>query len=98
MARRHKALRQQPRATSSANAGDHLVNRIKPIRAGQPPEIVGATLADLLAIWLASHIFPSMPSATAEMREVLLQTHIMHVRELMVENAKILGTGGEHLH
>ncbi|WP_038384925.1 hypothetical protein [Bradyrhizobium elkanii] len=36
-------------------ASDALVEQIRPILAGQTPEVVGATLAQLLAIFIAGH-------------------------------------------
>lgn len=77
---------------NGAHAVDRLVGRIKPLLAGQPPELVGAALADLLAIWLASHVFIDMPDTTDAMREALLVAHIDKVRELIPVNAAMLGT------
>ena len=71
---------------------ERLVNRIKPLLAGQPPEIVGAALADLLPIWIASHVYKNMPGTTDTMREALLVAHIDRVRELIPVNAAIIGT------
>jgi hypothetical protein len=39
---------------------DALVERIRPILAGQSPEVVGAALADLLAILLAGYHPPEV--------------------------------------
>ena len=71
-----------------------LVERIRPLLAGQPPEIVGAALADLLAIWLASHVYRDLPETTAAMRDALLVAHVEKVRALVPVNAAMLGTDG----
>lgn len=77
---------------AAAHRVQRLVEQIKPILAHQPPEIQGAALADLLAIWLAGHVYSGLPSTTATMREAFLLAHIERVRELVPINAKILGT------
>jgi hypothetical protein len=69
---------------------ERLVAKIKPLLAGKPPELQGAALADLLAIWLAGHIAPGDPARTREMREHLLAMHVDEVRELIPVNAKIM--------
>lgn len=53
---------------------DELVRRIKPLFAGQGPDLTGVTLAQLLALWLAGH----HPSA----RGRLLALHVGAVRDL----------------
>jgi hypothetical protein len=72
-----------------------LVERINPILAGQPSVIQGAALADLLAIWLAGHVYEGLPSTTATMREALLLAHVEHVRALVSVNARMMGTSGK---
>lgn len=42
---------------------DALVEQIRPILAGQNPEVVGATLAQLLAIFIAGHAPPLRETA-----------------------------------
>jgi len=64
-----------------------IVARIRPLLAGHDPGIQGMVIADLLALWLAGH-----PS---ELRESLLTMHIGNVRELVVINAAIMGTGDD---
>jgi hypothetical protein len=63
-----------------------LINRIRPILAGQPPPVQGAVLADLLATWLAGHRGTTITS-TDEMREELLRLHLETVRALVPVNA-----------
>ncbi|VIO80137.1 hypothetical protein [Bradyrhizobium ivorense] len=45
-------------AYAATLASDVLVEQIRPILAGQNPEVVGATLAQLLAIFVAGHAPP----------------------------------------
>lgn len=67
----------------SASRVLELVERIKPILAGQDPREQGAALAELLSLWLAGHRPP-------ELREALLTHHIEAVRALMAVNARAL--------
>jgi hypothetical protein len=66
-----------------------LFNRLRPLFAGHPPEVTGAVLADLLAIWLTSHSYPNSRAATRRMCEQLLTMHVTTVRELLVVNEEI---------
>jgi hypothetical protein len=68
------------------------VERIKPLLAGQPPELQGAVLADCLAIWLAGHHVAGDAEATQRMRAELLAMHCAAVRQLTAINARIIGT------
>jgi hypothetical protein len=70
----------------------HRVGQIKPALAGLPPEVQGAILADLLALWLAGHHIEGDKDATRAMRAELLAEHCTYVRQLTSVNAKILGT------
>jgi hypothetical protein len=65
-----------------------------PLLSGKPPEIQGAVLADLTAIWLAGHVCVGNPTATADLRETLLDHHIAAVRDLIAVNARAMGTDG----
>jgi hypothetical protein len=65
-----------------------LVERIRPIFAGRRPEIIGAALADLLAMLLVAHSVPGDATATAEIREELLQVHLEQMRPLIAINEK----------
>lgn len=58
--------------------------------AGQPSEIQGAALAELLSIWLAGHIIQGDPAKTDALRESLLEMHIGVVRELVPVNAELI--------
>ena len=57
-----------------------LMELIRPLLAGHPPEVQGSVLADLLAYWLASH-----PEA---MRPGLLRIHVDGVLALLEANLK----------
>ena len=70
----------------------HMVEAIKPMLAGHPPDVQGAALADLLAIWLAGHYVEDDKDATRKLRAELLAKHCVVVRELVTVNAKMLGT------
>jgi hypothetical protein len=78
--------------TSRAKEVARAVERIKPILHGRPPEMIGAILADLLAIWLAGHYAEGDEDATRTMRADLLSMHLFTVRKLVSVNARIIGT------
>jgi hypothetical protein len=59
--------------------------------AGKPAQVQGAVLADLLAMWLAGHVFRVSCDATRTLRQELLQMHLKTVRQLIPENAKAMG-------
>jgi hypothetical protein len=69
-----------------------IIAQIRPLLAGRAPEVNGAVLADLLAIWLAGHHVAGDANATRMMRAKLLAFHCSQVRELTSINAKIMGT------
>jgi hypothetical protein len=56
-------------------AAAELEQKIRPILAGQHPAVQGATLASLLACWLAGH--------PASMRDELIDAHGRSVRQLV---------------
>lgn len=62
------------------------VEKIRRVLARRHPAVVGAVLADLLAIWLASHVVPGDEPATEDQRERLLQAHLERVRQLIPIN------------
>jgi len=61
---------------------DRIVETIRPLLAGKPPELQGAVLADLLAMFIAGH-HPGL-------REEILTLHIAAVRELVPPNEAII--------
>ena len=65
-----------------------LIDEIGGLLWGYGPDMQGAILADLLAMWLAGHLVPGDKAATKKAREALLQEHIKCVRELIPENEK----------
>lgn len=69
-----------------ARLAARLVAEICPVMAAHPPEVQGYALADLLAIWLAGHIVPDNPGATAKLRGELMRMHIGMVRTLIPVN------------
>ena len=66
-----------------------LVEQARPLFAGRPRHVIGAALADLLAIWLASH-YASDPTATQRLRSALLKMHVGKVRQLVPPNEAAL--------
>jgi hypothetical protein len=69
-----------------------LVERVRPLFACQPPEAVGAALADLTAIWLASHVVRGDPAETDALRGRLMFEQTQAVRALTAINAQEMGT------
>jgi hypothetical protein len=72
-----------------------LANRIKPVLEGHEPELIAATLAELLSTLLAGHFVladDGKPDIfeTHKLRETLLTEHIKAVRELIPVNEAIL--------
>jgi hypothetical protein len=61
---------------------DALTLRIQPLLAGHGPELQGAVLADLCAIWIAGHRC-SDPAQERQIHEELLALHEKFVRELV---------------
>jgi hypothetical protein len=64
-----------------------LVHVIRPILAGKDPNIVGAILADLTAIWIAGHRAASKEE-TDRLRDELLTMHIKAIELLIRSNAR----------
>ena len=65
-----------------------LVDFIKPILANNPPEVQGAVLADLLAIWLSGH--------APFTRDKILQAHIQGMWDLIAINERLIFGDGGH--
>jgi hypothetical protein len=66
-----------------------LTQQIRLLLAGKPPEVTGAILADLLAMWVAGHVDPSGDDDSEGMRELILQIHVEAVRGLIPVNYKL---------
>lgn len=65
------------------------VESIKPLLAGQDPDVIAAVLAELLAILIAGHRC-ELPENTAALHEEMLQLHIDVVRKLIPLNTEII--------
>jgi hypothetical protein len=71
---------------------EETVNKIRPFLAGLPAYLQGAILADLLSLWLAGHHVEGDGQATAQLRSNLLESHLSLVKQMIPENARLLGT------
>jgi hypothetical protein len=67
---------------TEAKEVEALVEAVRPLFVGKSPQVQGAALADLLAIWLAGHVIGDDPSATERIREEMLEAHLIAVRAL----------------
>lgn len=72
-----------------------IIERLRPVvfpaLAGQPPELQGAVLGDLVAIWLAGHVVLGDPEGTEQLRRELLVELLKAVQALTPVNAKLMG-------
>jgi hypothetical protein len=68
---------------NDARAVDRIAAKIHALLAGNSPEVQGAAIADLTAIWLAGHCVPGSQNRTDAMRRELFETHCNGVRELV---------------
>jgi hypothetical protein len=80
----------EPIGTPETHEIFRAVERIRPILAGRPPEMQGAILADLVAMWLAGHQCAGDKYLTRQLREGLLARHCTAVLHLVEIEAKIL--------
>jgi hypothetical protein len=71
---------------SGAEDVEAIVEAVKPHFVGQPGDIVGAALADLLSLWLAGHVIPDDLQTSHRHQERLLKLHIKMVRALVPIN------------
>ena len=62
---------------------DTLLDCIWEILAGENPELQGAVVNDLAAIWIAGHRVPGDRADGDQMRAELLALHAQHVGELV---------------
>lgn len=72
-----------PLDTQSALEVQRLCDRIGKLITGRPAPVQGATLASLLATWLAGHIVRDDPAGTSKLRGDLLESHIDLVLDLL---------------
>ena len=70
---------------------DAVVAAIMPHLSGLDPELQGAVLADLVAIWLGGHRADEPDAADAFRRELLglFATHVMELVEMYLEEAPL---------
>jgi hypothetical protein len=65
-----------------------LSNQIRELFQGRQPDVIGATLADLLATLLAGFIVEDDEIETNKLREEMLAIHIDGVRKMIPANAR----------
>jgi hypothetical protein len=65
-----------------------LSNKIREMFVGKEPDVIGATLADLLATLLAGFIVEDDEMETDKLREEMLALHIAGVRKLIPISAR----------
>jgi hypothetical protein len=78
------------KSREAAELVDEIVQRIRPILAGNAPEVVGGALADLFSMFLAGHFDEKGPAETAVLREQLISQWLDTVRQLIEPNEKII--------
>jgi hypothetical protein len=66
-----------------------LTQKIRTMLEGKPPEMQGAVLADLLAMWVAGHVDALSQDDSKGVRELILQVHLEAVRGLIPVNYKL---------
>jgi hypothetical protein len=66
-----------------------LVQRIRPLLAGQHPSVQGTALAALTDIWLSGYVVLGDAAETQELRKRLLEQHMKCIWDL-------LGVDGHH--
>lgn len=74
------------RAEDATSKAEVMVELIRPLFAGEPPEIVGAVLGQLLAILVAGHC--------PEMREQVMKMVIDMARDLVPVEIEIMIEAG----
>jgi hypothetical protein len=67
-----------------------LVSAVKPFFAGKSPEVQGAALADLTALWVAGHV-TSNPARQHDHWARVLALHIEGIRKLISVNYTGIG-------
>jgi hypothetical protein len=63
-----------------------IVKAASALLQGKPPQVQGAALADLLAMWLAGHLILGDPKKTKRLREGMIAEHMKTVRDLIEIN------------
>jgi len=85
-----RTLEERVIPSDEAREAMELAKAISPMLAGRSPEVQGAALADLLAMWLAGHVTPGDPRATRKARKYRLKMHLVAVEQLIDINYKML--------
>jgi hypothetical protein len=83
-----KEFVERMRTDQKARMVNKMSVRMKEMLAGFPPEVQGAILADLVAIWLAGHAPP--------LRELIWHEHVKMLWPLVEANEKIIFGGKGH--
>jgi hypothetical protein len=65
-----------------------IVERIRPILAGNQPEVQGGALADLFSMFIAGHF--DADGRTAELREAMITEWLITVRQLIPVNEAMI--------
>lgn len=77
-------------ARRDATTALSLAERVRPVLAGNPPDIIGAALADLVAMWIAGHFDTRGAIETAKHREQLIGQWLDTVRQLIEVNEQMI--------
>jgi hemerythrin len=72
--------------SDNLKAVDELVDAARELFAGKAPEVQGAALADLTAMWLAGHVIRGDDKATKRLHEEMLKQHLKAMRALIPVN------------
>jgi hypothetical protein len=81
-------IEEEDRAEEATALSNELVELIKPVLAGLNPEIVGATLGQLLAILVAGHA-PELRAAALELVVDMARDLVPIVIEEMIEEGTV---------
>jgi phosphoenolpyruvate-protein kinase (PTS system EI component) len=69
-----------------AAEADQVVQTMMRVLQQKPPNIVSAALADITALFFASHVIAGDPERTKEAHEALIEIHVNAIRELIPVN------------
>jgi 2,3-bisphosphoglycerate-independent phosphoglycerate mutase len=83
-----KDITEKMSADQQARLVDQMTARMKEMLSGFPPELQGAMLADLIAIWLVGH--------APQIRQYLYREHAKMIWPLVNANEKIIFKGKGH--
>jgi hypothetical protein len=72
--------------TTQADEALALYETLRPHLADKPPEVVGAILSSLVAIWVARHRKKGDDALTKHVRDKVLKNHVAQVRKLILLN------------